>query len=111
MNSQLKFNQLLLAFGVLLLLGVSAIGPFVRTSAATTVLQATQEREQSPEKEQERREKRQEELQRTHTDPSGRVRPDLWQQGIEHFRRMQAAPQAVPGDGIGTRWTQIGPAP
>lgn len=107
MNSQRKFNQLLLALGVVLLLGVSVI---VGTSTASAVLQTTQKREQSLENEQEHREKRREEFQRKHTDPSGRVRPDLWQQGVEHFKRMKAAPQAVPGDGIGTRWTQIGPA-
>ncbi|MBI1764077.1 MAG: hypothetical protein HYR56_21845 [Acidobacteria bacterium] len=109
MNSRRKFKQLLLVLGVLLLPGVSAL-VLVGTSTASAVLQAMQKREQSLDNDQEDREKYQQEFQRKHTDPSGRVRPDLWQQGIEHFKRMKAAPQAVPGDGIGTRWTQIGPA-
>jgi hypothetical protein len=49
-----------------------------------------------------------------HTDPLGRVRPDLWLRGME---QTQAAPVSAtmlgtPGTGIqGAQWTQIGPAP
>jgi hypothetical protein len=67
-----------------------------------------------------RREKRQKEFLDEHKDESGRVRPDLWQQGIEQSKQMKIAagvPLAPsggrPGVGgvIGVQWTQIGPAP
>jgi photosystem II stability/assembly factor-like uncharacterized protein len=80
------------------------------SSTASAVPQAAQEREQSLANDQEHREKRQQEFQLKHTDPSGAVRPDLWQQGVEHFNLMKGAHPKVAGCGIGARWTQIGPA-
>ncbi|MFN2544688.1 MAG: choice-of-anchor D domain-containing protein [Actinomycetota bacterium] len=69
-----------------------------------------------------------------HRDPSGRVRPDLWRQGIEQLHRLRtvstwrnrdhvsarqlrgrlASAAATPGPNpvvVGVRWKQIGPAP
>jgi uncharacterized repeat protein (TIGR01451 family) len=46
-------------------------------------------------------------------DSTGRVRPDLWRQGIEQLMRMSAVPRVplVPHGLVGGTWTQIGPAP
>jgi|GraSoi013_1_40cm_1032412.scaffolds.fasta_scaffold25074_3 hypothetical protein len=39
-----------------------------------------------------RRERRQQEFLRDHTDSSGQVRPDLWQQGVEQLKQMKVVP-------------------
>ena len=68
----------------------------------------------------ERRELRQRQFLEAHTDEHGRVRPDLWRQGVEQLIQMKAATsvplapggaQAVPSGIVGGQWTQIGPAP
>src|SRR5882724_3181848 len=71
---------------------------------------------------QKRREDRQREFLREHTDRSGRVRPDLWEQGIRHLRGMTITGGIAPSSATaaaeasilglaGAQWAQIGPAP
>ncbi len=57
--------------------------------------------------------KHQQEFLRGHCDPSGAVRPDLWQKGVEHVKQMKIAARVPldPGGVVGVQWTQIGPAP
>jgi uncharacterized repeat protein (TIGR01451 family) len=57
--------------------------------------------------------KRQEKFLLDHMDSMGRVRPDLWRQGVEQLMRMRLAPRVplAPRGLVGGQWTQIGPAP
>jgi photosystem II stability/assembly factor-like uncharacterized protein len=69
---------------------------------------------------------------REHSDPSGRIRPDLWRKGMKHVARMPTAPHIgiagpasaphlaaathpIPADlssvTLNSRWISIGPAP
>ena len=41
---------------------------------------------------QKRREQFQQQLLKTETDTSGKVRPDLWRKGVEHQKQMKVAP-------------------
>jgi len=38
----------------------------------------------------------QEQMRRDHSDPSGRVRPDLWSEGVAHMKRMKVVHQIGP---------------
>src|SRR5205814_9029866 len=73
----------------LLILSVTLVRPPVGNTASGPLV-STQEREQVDD-EKDRREDRQREFEREHSDRSGRVRPDLLRQGIEHFKRMETA--------------------
>jgi photosystem II stability/assembly factor-like uncharacterized protein len=61
----------------------------------------------------------QELLAREHLDRQGRLRPDLWQQGIQHSQQMAVAAGGPAGAGAtalaasawGRQWNQIGPSP
>jgi hypothetical protein len=71
-----------LAVSLVVLLGVSAIPmAFAQTSNAQDQAQ----------KHQQVREKQQQKFLREHSDASGRPRPDLWRQGMEHARQMPVA--------------------
>ena len=48
------------------------------------------------EKEQRSRMLIQEQMRRDHSDPSGRVRPDLWSEGVAHMKRMKVVHQIGP---------------
>jgi hypothetical protein len=68
-------------------------GLLAEDSLAPTEAQPTSGDEQSGGLDQkDRLKKRQQEFLREHTDESGSVRPDLWQQGIEQTKKMKIAP-------------------
>ncbi len=54
---------------------------------------------------------------RKHSDPSGKVRPDLWRKGVEDYRRMSIAAgvksnvEGLIGGIAGVQWKQVGPGP
>jgi|GEM_PF-587404 len=107
-----------------LLLGGRAFPPQRLLVVASTASAATQDPPSDRElRRKQRRQEREQEFLREHSDSSGRLRPDLWQQGIADFKKMriaaglrlssraeEAAPEGL-GGVIGVQWTQIGPAP
>jgi Tol biopolymer transport system component len=46
-----------------------------------------------------------------HSDPSGRVRPDLWQEGVRAFKRLKVSDWGGPSASTPGTWQQFGPAP
>src|SRR5439155_1359753 len=46
-----------------------------------------------------------------HSDPSGRVRPDLWHKGVKAFERLRVSDWGGPSASAPGTWEQVGPAP
>ena len=80
------------------------VHPFIRTepnpgSFTQPVKPLTKTAREGPkdwEKEQRSRMLIQEQMRRDHSDPSGRVRPDLWSEGVAHMKRMKVVHQIGP---------------
>jgi len=91
----------------------------IQALASINQEQDQKEKKRGLEREEEERQEHEQDFLRKHSDASGKVRPDLWQQGIEHYQRMQigadvrlANPTAFAAAGgvIGVQWKQIGPS-
>ena len=108
------FGTLPLALSVMLAGYLEAQDPMASLSQPTEGTGRFNRQEQI-----ERRQKRLEEFLNEHKDEKGRVRQDLWLQGIYDFKRMKVGTSitltpSTKGEApavVGVQWTQVGPQP